>query len=407
MFRLRVKLLLPFLLLLGAWLPYRALAGAQASLASVEALALCLVLLLVSAINLEFVLLRPLRRLRQAMDELRSHAAGAASPPATVDTLPLLTVRLHQLHEQMRSNEARLAQETDERRKLERAVRELEERYMLSVDRASDGTWEWDLKTQAVRFSPRWLGMLGAPAAAPADIDDWRAMLHADDRDALMLQLEDHLQGRTAHFDAEFRVRHRSGDYRWLHSRGTAIRHASGKPYRMIFVDNDIHQRKALENALVQAAEGLVSLTALDFFQALLQSLSAILGTRDNLVCYVVGEPPTQARTLAYLHKNQLLDNFEYELAGTSCGAVIERGEIVYVPSGVCEIWPLERQYDRDSYIGVPMFDSTGKIIGHFACMDGKPMRQDLPHLALFKIFSVRAAAELERLLLERKLSPE
>jgi len=175
----------------------------------------------------------------------------------------------------------------------------------------------------------------------------------------------------------------------------------------MIFVDNDIHQRKALENALVQAAEGLVSLTALDFFQALLQSLSAILGTRDNLVCYVVGEPPTQARTLAYLHKNQLLDNFEYELAGTSCGAVIERGEIVYVPSGVCEIWPLERQYDRDSYIGVPMFDSTGKIIGHFACMDGKPMRQDLPHLALFKIFSVRAAAELERLLLERKLSPE
>jgi hypothetical protein len=36
--------------------------------------------------------------------------------------------------------------------------------------------------------------------------------------------------------------------------------------------------------------------------------------------------------------------------------------------------------------------------------MDGKPMRQDLPHLALFKIFSVRAAAELERTLLREKL---
>jgi GAF domain-containing protein len=70
----------------------------------------------------------------------------------------------------------------------------------------------------------------------------------------------------------------------------------------------------------------------------------------------------------------------------------------------VCDIWPLEKEFDRDSYIGVPMFDSTGKIIGHFACMDGSPMRQDLPHLALFKIFSVRAAAELERMLLRQKL---
>ena len=88
----------------------------------------------------------------------------------------------------------------------------------------------------------------------------------------------------------------------------------------------------------------------------------------------------------------------------TSCGAVIERKEIVYCPTGVCDVWPDEKQYDRDSYIGVPMFDSTGRIIGHFACMDGKPMRQDLPHLALFKIFSVRAAAELERTLLREKL---
>jgi len=76
----------------------------------------------------------------------------------------------------------------------------------------------------------------------------------------------------------------------------------------------------------------------------------------------------------------------------------------VYVSTGVCDIWPLEKEFDRDSYIGVPMFDSTGKIIGHFACMDGRPMRQDLPHLALFKIFSVRAAAELERMLLRQKL---
>jgi GAF domain-containing protein len=215
---------------------------------------------------------------------------------------------------------------------------------------------------------------------------------------------QQYLDGAAPRFDAQYRVRQGDGEYRWVHSRAAAIRHASGTPYRMIVMDNDIHARKLIETALIEAAEGLSAASGTNFFQALMRSLASILGTRDNLVCYCVGDPPTRARTLAYYTRGEFTENFEYELAGTSCGAVIERGEIVYCPTGVCELWPAEKQYDRDSYIGVPMFDSTGKIIGHFACMGGTPMRQDLPHLALFRIFSVRAAAELERTLLRQQL---
>ena len=235
-------------------------------------------------------------------------------------------------------------------------------------------------------------------------IDDWRNLLHRDERLAVIASLENHLNGLTLHFDKEYRLRHGDGGYRWVHSRGTAIRHASGKPYRVVVMDNDIHERKTIEATLIQAAEGLSSVSGDDFYRALMRTLSEILGTRDNLVCCCIGDPPSVARTLAYYSNGKFFENFDYELAGTSCGAVIERGEIVYAPTGVCDIWPLEKEFDRDSYIGVPMFDSSGKIIGHFACMDGKPMRQDLPHLALFRIFSVRAAAELERMLLRRKL---
>jgi hypothetical protein len=39
--------------------------------------------------------------------------------------------------------------------------------------------------------------------------------------------------------------------------------------------------------------------------------------------------------------------------------------------------------------------------------MDGKAMSHDLPHLALFRIFSVRAAAELERMLLRRTIEDQ
>ena len=304
----------------------------------------------------------------------------------------------------MREYDTRLAEESKRRHDLEISLRELEDRYALTVERANDGTWEWDIQSSVTQFSPRWKGMLGYLDSDLASIDDWQRLVHPDDRDAVMTRLENHLQGLTPHFEAEYRLRHAGGRYRWVHSRGTAIRHASAKPYRVLVMDNDIHERKELEETLIQAAEGLSSVSGMDFFQALMKNLSAILGTRDNLVCYCPDDPPTKACTLAYYANGEFWENFEYDLAGTSCGAVIERKEIVYCPTGVCDIWPEEKQYDRDSYIGVPMFDSTGRIIGHFACMDGKPMRQDLPHLALFKIFSVRAAAELERTLLREKL---
>ncbi len=404
---LRVKLLLPLLLaaaLLAAWvfltlLDVPAAAAAGRAPCSVPA---ALALLLFAAFQAELRVGRPLRDLvRQAGD-----AAGGerSTAPGDGDEVGRLATRLALMRHRIDESDQRLAQGAEQRQKVDASLRECEERYALTVERANDGVWEWDIKSGAVQFSPRWQGMLGQVDAGLARIEDWRDLLHADDRDAILIRLDNHIDGLTPHFDAEYRLRHRDGRYRWVQSRGTALRHASGKPYRMLVMDIDIHGRKELEETLIQAAEGLSAVSGLEFFQALMRNLSAILGTRDNLVCYCPDDPPTRARTLAYYSRGKFWDNFEYELDGTSCGAVITRRETVYVPTGVCDIWPLEKQYDRDSYIGVPMFDSAGKIIGHFACMDGKPMRQDLPHLAIFKIFSVRAAAELERTLLKRRL---
>lgn len=401
---LRMKLLVPLLLaaaLLATW-TFLALQDApEFSAGGTGALVLAaLSLLLFAAVQAELRVGRPLRDLvRQAVD-----GSAADSGLAQGDELSRLAAALAQLRHRIDEADHRLAQGAEQRQKVEASLRECEERYALTVERANDGVWEWDIKSGEVRFSPRWQGMLGQVDAGLARIEDWRDLLHIDDRDAILIRLDNHIDGLTPHFDAEYRLRHRDGRYRWVQSRGTALRHASGKPYRMLVMDIDIHGRKELEETLIQAAEGLSAVSGLEFFQALMRSLSAILGTRDNLVCYCPDDPPTRARTLAYYSNGKFWDNFEYELDGTSCGAVITRRETVYVPTGVCDIWPLEKQYDRDSYIGVPMFDSAGRIIGHFACMDGKPMRQDLPHLAIFKIFSVRAAAELERTLLKRRL---
>jgi PAS domain S-box-containing protein len=370
-------------------------------------LGVLLLLLAAMAVNAEIFVARPLRGLLRTARELVQSQLPGQPPDAAPVRMRDLAAGLERLRDRMREYEADLAQERSRRQALEASVRELEDRYALTVERANDGIWEWNVKTGAVDFSLRWKAMLRLSDAPMRSIDDWRELLHPDDRDAVLQRIESHIGGMTPHIDEEYRIRRGDGLYRWVHSRGTAIRHATGKPQRVIVMDNDVHERKQIETALIEAAEGLSSVSGTDFFQSLIRSLSSILNTRDNLVCYCVGDPPVRAHTLAYYSRGKFTPNFEYDLAGTSCGAVIERGEIVYCPTGVCDVWPLEKEYDRDSYIGVPMFDSTGKIIGHFACMDGKAMRQDLPHLALFRIFSVRAAAELERMLLQKRLEAQ
>lgn len=373
-------------------------AGVSGSIAAICGMA-ALVALASGLAYAELGMRKPLHAL---IAELRrdSPASDAGSPEEITEirhSVQRIQTRVTELDARLSLEQARCAD-------AERARRDAEERYSLSVDRANDGFWERDLPSQSIRFSARWLGMLGYREGNLSSAAQWQSLLHPDDREAILIRLANHIEGLTPHFEAEYRIRAADDHFRWILSRGTVLRHASGKPYRMIMMDNDIHARRTIEETLVQAAEGLSQVSGMDFFRALMSSLSGILGTRDNLVCFCLDDPPTRVRTLAYLKKGEFLENFEYELAGTSCGAVIERGEVVYVPSGVCDIWPVERQYDRDSYLGVPLYDSGARLIGHFACMDGKPMRQDMPHLAIFRIFAVRAAAELERMRLKQAL---
>ena len=404
---LRTRLLFPVgvcVLLLGT---YTLGFGTAAPLAPAWILGLMLLLLAVMATNVEVAVLRPLKRLLRSTHDLSQRRMPGAPIDTPSGPMRELAADLGRLRGRMLEYETKLSEERARRQGLEQSVRELEDRYALTVERANDGIWEWDLKSGAVEFSPRWKAMLGLAGTPVLRIEDWQSLLHPDERAAVLQGMENYLKGATPRFDEQYRVRQSEGPYRWIHSRATAIRHANGTPYRVVVMDNDIHARKEIENALIEAAEGLSAASGTRFFQALMRSLSSLLGTRDNLVCFCLGQPATRVRTLAYYSKGEFTENFEYDLAGTSCGAVIDRGEIVYCPTGVCDLWPAEKEFDRDSYIGVPMFDSAGKIIGHFACMGPGPMRQDLPHLALFRIFSVRAAAELERLLLQQQLDPK
>ena len=108
-------------------------------------------------------------------------------------------------------------------------------------------------------------------------------------------------------------------------------------------------------------------------------------------------DPTTRVRMLARWKAGDFDRCVEFDVAGTACDTVIRDGTVLYVPHDAGERWPIEKLYDRNSYLGVPCFDSDGNVIGHVACADPGPMPEQLPEQALLKLFAVRASLELER----------
>ena len=142
-----------------------------------------------------------------------------------------------------------------ERARFEEALRESEQRYALAAQGANDGLWDWDLRAGRVYYSERWKAMLGCEAGEVGEgPEEWTGRVHPDDAAALRADLDAHIEGRSPHFEAEHRMRHRDGSYRWMLSRGIVVRDREGRPARMAGSQTDITDRKRAEERLIHDA---------------------------------------------------------------------------------------------------------------------------------------------------------
>jgi PAS domain S-box-containing protein len=136
----------------------------------------------------------------------------------------------------------------------ERTLRANAEYLRLAQEAAGVGTWEWDLETGYLHWSPQMFRLIGRDPAEAKDLDHrdlWGHVVHPDDRRAVADAIRETSLSQGP-FALVFRVVRSDGEIRWIDARGSVVADAYGNPRRMIGVNIDITERKQAEAALEQ-----------------------------------------------------------------------------------------------------------------------------------------------------------
>ena len=143
--------------------------------------------------------------------------------------------------------------DVSDRARAERQMTREVERLALATEGATDGLWEWDLRTSEFYRSARWSAMLGlSTAAGLASPQEWLGRVHPDDVRGLEEAIEALVARRTPQLEHEHRMRHENGAYRWFLCRGVAApggRRASRIAGSLTDTTDRVVAREQLRNA--------------------------------------------------------------------------------------------------------------------------------------------------------------
>ena len=161
-------------------------------------------------------------------------------------------------------------------------------RFELAREMLSDGLWDMEVIAGDVVnprnpfwWSPQFRRLLGFETVEefPDVLDSWASRLHPDDKDRSLTAFGNHLNDRSGKtpFDIEYRLKMKSGEYRWFRARGQTRRDPQGSPLRVVGALVDVHLRHEQESMREAGAEHQRSL------EANIAQLSQIVGTIQSI----------------------------------------------------------------------------------------------------------------------------
>ncbi len=187
-----------------------------------------------------------------------------------------------------------------------------DERFKFAMKATNAGLWDWNLETNITNCSKNYFLMLGyQPEELKQDVYSlWLDLLHPDDyEDALNRTLKKLISERN--YESEFRMRSKSGEYRWILSRGKVVKFdTAGNPTQAIGLHTDITERKEMEIALKKAKQQAE--LANQAKSAFLANMSHEIRTPMNAVlgfCYLLEQQNLTDNAKQLVHKINMAGN--------------------------------------------------------------------------------------------------
>ena len=230
------------------------------------------------------------------------------------------------------------------------------------------------------------------------DHSDWN-FVHPEDLPrvkATLGRLLDRSESRNTCINRNFTSDGRVIVCEWHNS---ALLNDEGELQSILSLASDITVEKKMEEALRAMAEGVDARSGETFFQSLCLQVARTVEAKYATVAMLLPERDRMVRTLGFCADGKVLPNKTCSLIGTPCYNVAS-GEVCYYDSNVRQHFPDDQilhELGANSYMGMPLHATDGRVIGMIAVFSENTLDHRERLQAMFQLFAVRAAAEMER----------
>jgi len=286
-------------------------------------------------------------------------------------------------------------------------LQQSEQRFSVLSRLVPVGIFLTDRQGKCLYVNEYWREMTGL-SLEQAMGDGWADAIHPEDRDVVYTAWNHAAETHTP-YQLEFRFCGADGRNVWVLAQSSAQLDADGSIIGYVGSVTNITTAKETGNAMRQIAEGVSGESGENFFQTLVDNLGALFNAEYCFIGLVDEKDEDKINTFVFSHKGAVAENFSCRLTGTPCGKVVGKCTQAF-PENVQMEFPDEPglgEMGVDSYIGAPLFDSTGKPIGLLVLMDVMPMKDVALVKSVLEIFATRVASELERLNVLRDLQQQ
>jgi len=187
---------------------------------------------------------------KEVAERKRAEAALEQANRELEDRIQQRTRELLELNEQLDG-------EIGERERAQKLLSDSQQRLELALKGADLGLWDYDIAKNVAFVDQTWADIFGYSLdEVQPNLGWWRSVLHPEDRPGVIEAWNAHLEGRTEFYDAEHRVKAKSGEWNWVLSRGKVVdRDSDGHPLRVSGTAFNISDRKRAEEKLLQMSK--------------------------------------------------------------------------------------------------------------------------------------------------------